>query len=97
VRQSTLAVRRWEDVAVYKGVLAQPGEVARVLAVRFQVTGSVRQARDQLRVSAQLVDVQGRVLWSARYVEAAAQAASVRDRMVADIVDAIAGASAEVH
>jgi TolB-like protein len=94
-RQSTLAVRRWEDVAVYKGVLAQPGEIARVLAVRYQVTGSVRLAQGQLRVSAQLVDLQGRVLWSARLVEDPANAASVRDRMVTNIVDAVAGASAD--
>ncbi|HEX6637094.1 MAG TPA: winged helix-turn-helix domain-containing protein [Steroidobacteraceae bacterium] len=91
-RQPSVLVKSWDEVEVYKGVLAQPGEIARVLAVRYQVEGSVRYAADQLRVSAQLVDVQGKVLWSARYVEAAAEEISLRERMVAEIMDALAHA-----
>ena len=44
---------------LYKGAAAQPGEIARALAVRYQVEGSVRYAGDQVRVSAQLVDDAG--------------------------------------
>lgn len=87
--QSAVVVKSWDEVAVYKGVLAQPGEIARVLAVRYQVEGSVRYDADQLRVSAQLVDLQGKVLWSARYVEATAEVTALQERMVAEIMDAL--------
>src|SRR5919108_1156648 len=42
-RFSELTVMSWNAVASYKGAVAQPGEIARVLAVRYQVEGSVRQ------------------------------------------------------
>jgi TolB-like protein len=88
-RRSTLTVKSWAEVAVYQGALAQPGEIARVLAVQYQVEGSVRVADDQLRVSAQLVDVQGKVLWSARYVERPADVAALQERMAGEIVGAL--------
>ena len=68
--------------------MAQPGEIARVLAVRYQVEGSVRYAESQIRVSAQLVDVQGKVLWSARYVEPAANESALLARLATEILDA---------
>src|SRR3712207_7958536 len=40
----------------YKNKPASPGEIARNLAVRYQVEGSVRHIDDRLRVAAQLVD-----------------------------------------
>ncbi len=87
--QSTaLRVKSWDEVAVYKGAMAQPGEIARVLAVRYQVEGSVRYAESQIRVSAQLVDVQGKVLWSARYVEPAANESALLARLATEILDA---------
>jgi len=82
-------VKSWDEVAFYKGAMAQPGEVARVLAVRFQVEGSVRYADQQVRISAQLVDVQGQVLWSARYVEPVANEADLLARIVTEIVNAL--------
>ena len=85
----SLVVKSWNDVAVYKGVLAQPGEVARVLAVTFHVEGSVRHAEGQVRVSAQLVDLQGDVLWSGRYVEPEAGAGALPERMAGEIADAL--------
>ena len=87
-----LVVKSWNDVAVYKGALAQPGEVARVLAVTFHVEGSVRNAEGQVRVSAQLVDLQGEVRWSARYVETEASAAELPERMASEIADALEAA-----
>lgn len=96
-QHTTFVVKSWEDVAIYKGVLARPGEIARVLAVRFQVEGSLRFAEGQLRVSAQMVDVKGTVLWSARYVEPAAEVATLQGRMVAEIVDALLAASRDAH
>jgi TolB-like protein len=88
-RYPAFRVKSWDEVAFYKGAMAQPGEVARVLAVRFQVEGSVRYADQQIRVSAQLVDVQGQVLWSARYVEPVANEADLLARIVTEIVNAL--------
>jgi adenylate cyclase len=89
-RFSSLTVMSWNAVATYKGAVAQPGEIARVLAVRYQVEGSVRQAGDRLRVSAQLVDVQGKVLWSARYDEATSNLFALQDRITREIAGALA-------
>jgi TolB-like protein/DNA-binding winged helix-turn-helix (wHTH) protein/Tfp pilus assembly protein PilF len=89
-RFSELTVMSWNAVAAYKGAIAQPGEIARVLAVRYQVEGSLRYAADRLRVSAQLVDVQGRVLWSARYDEPAADVFALQDRIMREIAGALA-------
>jgi TolB-like protein len=89
-RNPMLVVKSWEEVAVYKGALAQPGEVARVLAVTFHVEGSVRHAEGQVRVSAQLVDLKGEVLWSVRLVELETNAAALPERMAREIGDALA-------
>jgi TolB-like protein/DNA-binding winged helix-turn-helix (wHTH) protein len=89
-RFSELTVMSWNAVATYKGAVAQPGEIARVLAVRYQVEGSMRYTGARLRVSTQLVDVQGRVLWSARYDEAAADLFVLQDRISREIAGALA-------
>jgi len=89
-RFSALTVMSWNAVAGYKGALAKPGEIARVLGVRYQVEGSVRYAGDRVRVSAQLVDAQGRVLWSSRFDEATADVFQLQDRMTREIAGALA-------
>ena len=67
-----------------------PGEIARNLEVRYQVEGSVRQSDDRLRVSAQLVDADGRVLWSGRFDEALADLFALQDKITTRIVEALA-------
>src|SRR5690349_162438 len=89
-RSSSLTVMSWNAVATYKGAAAQPGEIARVLDVRYQVEGSVRFADGRLRVSAQLVDVQGRVLWSSRYDEPSTDVFALQDRIAREIAGALA-------
>ncbi len=89
-RFSELTVMSWNAVATYKGAVAQPGEIARVLSVRYQVEGSVRQVGDRLRVSAQLVDVQGKVLWSARFDESTKDLFALQDRITREIAGALA-------
>lgn len=88
-RYPAFRVRSWDEVAFYKGALSRPGEIARVLAVRYQVDGSVRYTDQQVRVSAQLVDAQGQVLWSARYVVPVANEPQLLARVVTDIVAAL--------
>lgn len=89
-RFSALTVMSWNAVAAYKGAAAPPGEIARALDVRYQVEGSVRYTAEQVRVSAQLVDMQGRVLWSARFDEAPADLFALEDRITREIAGALA-------
>jgi TolB-like protein/DNA-binding winged helix-turn-helix (wHTH) protein/cytochrome c-type biogenesis protein CcmH/NrfG len=89
-RFSALTVMSWNAVAAYQNTVARPGEIARALSVRYQVEGSVRFANDRVRVSAQLVDSQGRVLWSARFDEPTADVLSLQDRITREIAGALA-------
>ncbi|HEY6123987.1 MAG TPA: winged helix-turn-helix domain-containing protein [Steroidobacteraceae bacterium] len=89
-RFSALTVMSWNAVAPYKGAAVRPGEIARVLAVRYQVEGSVNYTDNRLRVSAQLVDDQGRVLWSSRFDEAPTDVFALQDRITREIAGALA-------
>jgi TolB-like protein/DNA-binding winged helix-turn-helix (wHTH) protein len=89
-RFSELTVMSWNAVLPYRGKPAPPGEIARNLAVRYQVEGSVRQSDDRLRVSAQLVDADGKVLWSGRFDEALADLFALQDKITTRIVEAFA-------
>lgn len=89
-RFSELTVMSWNAVLPYKGKPASPGDVARGLSVRYELEGSVRQTGDRVRVSAQLVDVEGRVLWSARFDEAIADVFVLQDKITTQIAGALA-------
>jgi TolB-like protein/DNA-binding SARP family transcriptional activator len=61
----------------YKGKATDVKQVARELAVRYVMEGSVRRAGDRLRVTAQLIDAAtGHQVWAERY-----------DRSLADLFD----------
>jgi adenylate cyclase len=89
-RFSELTVMSWNAVLPYRGKPASPGEIARRLAVRYQVEGSVRQTGDRVRVTAQLVDADGRVLWSGRFDEALADVFALPDKITTQIAGALA-------
>jgi adenylate cyclase len=89
-RFPALTVMSWNAVAAYKGEAVRPGEIARSLKVRYQVEGSVRYAGDQVRVSAQMVDAEGRVLWSARFEDTPADVFALQDRITREIAGALA-------
>ena len=89
-RFSALTVMSWNAVFPYKGKPASPGEIASNLAVRYQVEGSVRQTGDRVRVIAQLVDTDGRVLWSDRFDEAIADLFALQDKITTQIAGALA-------
>jgi adenylate cyclase len=96
-RFSALTVMSWNAVFPYKTRPAHPGEIARGLAVRYQVEGSVLQTGDRVRVTAQLVDSDGRVLWSARFDEALADLFSLQDKITTQIAGALAIRVTEVE
>jgi adenylate cyclase len=89
-RFSALTVMSWNAVSGYRGPAATPGNVARALEVRYQVEGSVRLAGGQVRVTTQLVDEQGRVLWAARYEEAENDVFALLDRITREVAGALA-------
>jgi adenylate cyclase len=85
-----LTVMSWNAVFPYKGRPGNPGEIARSLAVRYQVEGSVRQIGDRVRVNAQLVDTNGQVLWAASFDEALADVFVLQDRITTQIAGTLA-------
>jgi TolB-like protein/DNA-binding winged helix-turn-helix (wHTH) protein/cytochrome c-type biogenesis protein CcmH/NrfG len=89
-RFSALTVMSWNAVLPHKGRPSSPGEIGRKLAVRYQVEGSVRHAGDRVRVAAQLVDTDGRVLWSLRFDEALADLFALQDKITTEIAGALA-------
>ena len=89
-RFSELTVMSWNAVRPYKDKPATPGDIARGLSVRYEVEGSVRRTGDRLRVSAQLVDVGGKVLWSANYDESLADVFLLQNNLITQIAGALA-------
>ena len=85
-----LTVMSWNAVLPYKGKPASPGEIARGLGVHYQVEGGVLRTGDRVRVTAQLVNTEGRVLWSARFDEALADLFALQDRITSEVAAALA-------
>ena len=92
-----LTVMSWNAVAAFKGKPVNPQEIARSLMVRYQVEGGVLQTGDRVRVTAQLVDAEGRVLWSGRYDEPLAGLFALQDKITAQIAGALAIRVAEIE
>jgi tetratricopeptide (TPR) repeat protein len=89
-RFSALTVMSWNAVLPYKGKPASPAEIGNRLGVRYQVEGSVRHTGDSVRVVAQLVGTDGRVLWSAPFNEALADVFALQDKITTEITGALA-------
>lgn len=85
-----LTVLSWNAVSAYKDKPASPGEISRRLAVHYQVEGSVLRSSDRVRVNVQLVNAEGRVLWSSRYDEALADLFALQERITVEIAGALA-------
>lgn len=96
-RFSTMTVMSWNAVAPYKAKPVRPGEISRALGVRYQVEGSIHQTSDRVRVAAQLVDMDGRVLWSARFDEAFTDVFALQDKITSQIAGALAIGMAEIE
>jgi adenylate cyclase len=85
-----LTVMSWNAVSAYRRASATPGEIARSLGVRYQVEGSVLQTGDRVRVAAQLVDSDGRVLWSARFDEPYSDLFVLQDKVTMQVAGVLA-------
>jgi adenylate cyclase len=86
----------------YKGKPTKVQQVAEELGVRYVLEGSVRRDGDQVRINAQLIDaLNGRHLWAERYDGSAREVFSLQDKVIRQIVAALAvnlssGESAQV-
>ncbi|HXF52667.1 MAG TPA: winged helix-turn-helix domain-containing protein [Hyphomicrobiaceae bacterium] len=89
-RFSALTVMSWNAVLPYKAKTASPEEIARTLAVRYLIEGSVRHGRDRMRVALQLVDGDGRVLWSGTFEEAVSDYFALQDKIASEVAGALA-------
>ena len=89
-RFSELTVMSWNAVLPYGTASVNPRDIARRLRVRYQVEGSIRQTGDRVRVTTQLVDGGGRVLWSTRLDEALADLFALQDKLTVQLTQALA-------
>lgn len=89
-RFAELTVLSWNAVSAYRDKPATPGEISRRLAVQYQVEGSVLRSSDRVRVNVQLVNADGRVLWSSRYDAALADLFVLEEKIAAEIAGALA-------
>ena len=75
----------------YKGKPTKVQKVAAELGVRYVLEGSVRRQGDQVRINAQLIDAQGgHHLWADRYDGALGDMFPFQDKVIGQIVAALA-------
>jgi TolB-like protein len=91
---------RWRSLAVRprsasfrsRDVTIDVKQVARQLAVRFVVEGSVRRMGDRIRISAQLIDAEtGSHVWNEKFDRRLDEIFQVIDRVVQTIVSTLVG------
>jgi adenylate cyclase len=74
----------------YKGRAIDAKQIGRELGVRYLLAGSVRKAKDRVRVTAQLIDATtGSHIWSERYDGGMEDIFDLQDRITANIAGAI--------
>jgi TolB-like protein len=91
-RWRSLAVRSRSASFRNRDVAIDLKQVARQLAVRFVVEGSVRRMGDRIRISVQLIDAEtGRHVWSEKFDRRLDKVFVVIDRVVQTIVSTLVG------
>ena len=92
-----LTVMSWNAVFPYKAKPGSPGEIARKLAVRYQVEGNVRQNGNRLHAKTQLVDANGHVLWSASFDEPLSDVFALQGAIATQIAGTLASRVTQVE
>jgi adenylate cyclase len=96
----TAGLSRWRSFAVRsrsasirnRGVAVDMKQVAREIAARFVVEGSVRRMGERIRISVQLIDSEsGNHIWSERFDRREYEIFAVLDRVVQTIVSTLVG------
>ena len=76
----------------YKGKAVKVQDIATDLGVRYVLEGSVRAARDQIRVTAQLIDAEtGHHIWSERYIREITDLFALQDEIAQTVAGTVAG------
>jgi serine/threonine-protein kinase len=89
-RVKSLVVRPSSVIAKFQGQLVDPREVGRELNVNAVLAAGFIHARENFRVTAQLLDVAtGEILWSDRIDTAAADIIAVQDTIARRIVEGL--------
>jgi TolB-like protein len=74
----------------YRGRTVQPRDVGLELGVRYLLEGSVRKARDRVRINCQLVDAAtGAQVWTERYDRQLEDVFALQDEIAASVVGAL--------
>ena len=91
-RWRLLAVRSRSASFRYRGAAVDVKQVARELAVRFVVEGSVRRMGERVRINVQLVDAEtGSDIWVEKFDHGIDEIFAVQDRVVQTIVSTLVG------
>lgn len=77
------------SVMHYKNSREPLQEIGRALQVQYALEGSVRRAPGRLRITAQLVDMQGQTLWSREYDRDASDLLAIQGEIAREISDEI--------
>ncbi len=76
----------------YKGKAVKVQDIATDLGVRYVLEGSIRAARDQIRVTAQLIDAEtGHHIWSERYNREITDLFALQDEIAQTVTGTVAG------
>ncbi|MCH7895261.1 MAG: hypothetical protein IH907_12240 [Proteobacteria bacterium] len=90
VRVDGLSVTSRTSAFAYKGQGLSINEIARELGVDHVLEGSVRKDRDNIRITAQLIDARtDRHLWSATYDRKLTSIFAIQDEISGSIVEAL--------
>jgi TolB-like protein len=88
----SLAVRSRSASFRFRGRDVSPAQVARELAVRYVVEGSVRRLGQRIRISVELIDAEsGSQVWAERFDRAQSELFDVQDQVVQRIVSTLVG------
>lgn len=89
-RFPSLSVIARNSSFTYKGQVVDIRQVGRELGVRYVLEGSVRKARNRVRITSQLVQAEtGSHVWADRYERPLSDIFALQDEMAANIVGAL--------
>ncbi|HKW16194.1 MAG TPA: winged helix-turn-helix domain-containing protein [Terriglobales bacterium] len=84
-----LGVIAYASVIHYRNRSVPLEEIGRTLHVQYALTGSVRQTSGRLRVSSQLLDMNGQSLWSREYDREKSELPAIQREIAREISDEI--------
>jgi len=84
-----IPLRPTSAVLPYKDAQSNPSQIAKSLGVRHLLLGTIQSTRDSYRVSVQLVQSNGVVVWGRTFDEPATGLLQLQDRIADEVVSAL--------